>query len=69
MIKEAVKGSVIVVWHYEDCCVEADSQLLDIKVCQVIDTDPFSVLKGEIKLCIDKVKSCGDISQKVIDFF
>lgn len=69
VIKEADKGSAVVVWDYEDYCVEADSQLSDKEVYQVIDTDPVSVLNGKIKLCIDKVKSRGDISQKVLDFF
>ena len=32
---------------YEDYCVEADSQLSDKEVYQVIDTDPVSVLNGK----------------------
>ena len=69
IIKEADKGSCVVVWDREDYLKEADSQLSDTDVYESLSGDFVSPLVKIIKNCIDKIDKRGDISRETLDYF
>ena len=69
VIKEADKGSAVVVWDTDDYCIEADAQLSDSDVYQEITEDPLPELKNKIKICLDNIKDRGDIGEKAFKYF
>lgn len=57
VIKEADKGSAVVVWGIKEYCSEAYNQLSDSSVYELVDTNPI----GEVTTIIDeKLKSLRD---------
>ena len=69
VIKEADKGSGIVVWDREDYLAEAQKQLSDKEVYQQIKGDIESPLIKIIKTAIRKVRDRRDISDETLDYF
>ena len=70
IIKEADKGSGIVIWDREDYLKEAQMQLHDVKVYQQIEGDNVvSPLINVIKKCIGDINKRGDIPKETLDYF
>ena len=69
VIKEADKGSAVVVWDREDYLAEADKQLGDSNVYAELKGDFVSPLIKTIKHHLSKVKLIGDVSQETLEFF
>ena len=69
VIKEADKGSGVVIWDREDYLKEAHSQLSDENVYQKLEGDITTPLVNKILHCISRVKDRGDISSETIDYF
>ena len=69
IIKEADKGSGIVIWDREDYLKEAESQLDNQSVYENLQGDVFSPLVKVIKECLAKIKRRGDISKETLDYF
>ena len=69
MIKEADKGSAVVVWDINDYLQEADQQLSDKDVYEEVTGEFISPLVNTIKQCIAKIKIRGDVSQQTVDYF
>ena len=69
IIKEADKGSGIVIWDREDYLKEAESQLSDENVYERLVDDNVSTLVQTIKSCLNKINDRGDISQETLDYF
>ena len=69
IIKEADKGSGIVVWDRDDYLKEAELQLGDIEVYEKLSSDSVSPLIREIKNCLAKINKRGDISKETLDYF
>ena len=69
IIKEADKGSCIVVWDREDYLKEAESQLGDKGVYEKLSGDTVSPLIEVIKSCIDSIDKRGDIPRETLDYF
>ena len=49
VIKEADKGSAIVVWDREDYVTEANRQLSNLEVYEALDWDPTVELEAEVR--------------------
>ena len=69
VIKEADKGSGVVVWDREDYLKEASSQLEDKEVYEEVNHKASDQLINAIKYYLLKVKQRGDISSETIDYF
>ena len=69
IIKEADKGSVVVVWEREDYLREANSQLSDKDVYQEVKDDAEDHLMKVIKSVLRKIKNRGDISDETLEYF
>ena len=69
IIKEADKGSTVVVWDREDYLREANSQLSDKDVYQEVKGDAESPLMKVIKSVLRKIRNRVDISDKTLDYF
>ena len=69
IIKEADKGSAVVVRDREDYLAEADSQLGDQNVYQEIFGDAVSPLIKIVKNCLSRINRRGDISKQTLDYF
>ena len=69
IIKDAVKGSGVVVWEREDYLAEAKKQLGNKKVFQELRGDVEGPLKKIIKKVIRKVRNRGDSSHETLDYF
>ena len=69
VIKEADKGSAVVVWDREDYLKEADSQLSNKEVYQEVMDDPLPVIDDKIKSCLEKIHYRGDIGEKALEYF
>ena len=69
VIKEADKGSAVVVWDREDYLKEADRQLKDPSVYQEMSGDFVSPLIRTIKHHLSNVKLNGDVGQETLDYF
>ena len=69
IIKEADKGSAVVVWDKCDYLAEASKQLGDEKVYDKISGDVVSPLINTVKHCLAKVKLRGDICNETMEYF
>ena len=69
IIKEADKGSVMVVWDREDYLREANSQLSDQNVYREVKGDAAGSLMKVIKSVLRKIRNGGDISDEALDYF
>ena len=70
IIKEADKGSGVVIWDREDYLKEADNHLLDSNFYSeyISETDPLSLLKDKITQALDKIKERGDIDNQTLNY-
>ena len=68
-MKEADKGSVVVVWDREDYLREANSQLSDKDVYREVKGGAEGPLMKVIKSVLRKIRSRGDISDETLDYF
>ena len=64
VIKEADKGSGVVVWDREDCIQEAEGQFGDSEVHSKLDSDPLGQLHQTIADASDIIRDRGDIDEK-----
>ena len=69
IIKEADKGSAVVVWDREDYLREANSQLSDKDIYREEKGDAEDHLMKVIKSVLRKIKNRGDISDETLDYF
>ena len=69
IIKEADKGSGIVIWDREDYLREAGDQLDNGEVYESLEGDVVSPLIRVVKDCLAKIQRRGDISNETLDFF
>ena len=69
IIKEADKGSGVVVWDRKDYLAEAKKQLDDKEVYQELRGDVESPLEKIIKKAIRKLRNRGDFSHETLDYF
>ena len=69
IIKEADKGSVVVVWDREDYLKEAEKQLGDKETYEELSSDPVSSLISIVKGCLSRVKNRGDIPNETLKYF
>ena len=65
IIKEADKGSAVVVWDREDYLKAANSQLSDKDVYQEVKGDA----EGPLKNVLRKTRNRGDTGDKTLDYF
>ncbi|MEO0684792.1 MAG: hypothetical protein AAFY76_07015, partial [Cyanobacteria bacterium J06649_11] len=69
IIKEADKGSCVVVWDREDYLKEAGGQLCDERVYEALGEDHISPLIKTIQSCLFKIEQRGDISKETMKYF
>ena len=69
IIKEADKGSGIVVWDRKDYLAEAKKQLDDKEVYQEVRGDIESLLIKIIKRVLGNIRNRRDISDETLDYF
>ena len=69
VIKEADKGSAVVVWDREDYLAEAEKQLDDKNVYKKVTKEVEGSLEKTIKGVLGKVRKRGDISDSTLDYF
>ena len=69
IIKEAEKGSGIVVWDREDYLAEARTQLKDKDVYQELKGNIVGPIEKIIKSVLRKVRNRKDISDETLDYF
>ena len=69
IIKEADKGSGIVVWDREDYLTEARTQIKDKDVYQKLKENILGPLEKIIKSVLRKVRNRKDISDETLDYF
>ena len=58
VIKEADKGSAVVVWDREDYVAEANRQLSNLEVYEALDRDPTVELEAEVMNCVTEIQVC-----------
>ena len=69
IIKEADKGSGVVVWDRKDYLKEAEKQLGDKETYEELSSDPVSPLISIVKGCLSRVKKRGDIPNETLEYF
>ena len=69
VIKQADKGSAVVVWDRDDYLREAESQLGDSNVYEEVKDDFVSPLVETIKYHLERVRVKGDVCQETLEFF
>ena len=69
IIKEADKGSAVVVWDREDYLKEAKNQLNDENLYKELTGNVEGPLEKIIKTVLKKVKDRRDISDNTVDYF
>ena len=69
VIKEADKGSGVVVWDKEDYLKEAYSQLSDTEVYEECVADPMAGLQDAINDTLSKIENRGDILPATLQYF
>ena len=69
IIKEADKGSAVVVWDREDYLAEAGKQLDDKNVYKKVTKEVEGSLIKTIKGVLGKIRKRGDISDSTLDYF
>ena len=68
VIKEADKGSGVVLWDREDYVKETESQLQDSTVYFKLDNDPSDDLHSVVNQAVGKVRERGDIDYKALKY-
>ena len=68
MIKNADKGSAVVLWYREDYIKEAEKQLGDEEVYEEFSNDAVPPLKTIIAV-IAKIRKQGDLKRDNLDYF
>ena len=68
VVKEADKGSGVVVWDREDYIKEAESQLNDSEVYNRLDSDPSERLHQIISDTLKTISNRGDLDQATLDY-
>ena len=68
-MKEADKGSAVVVWDREDHLREANNQLSDKDVYREVKGDAEGPLMKVIKSVLGKIRNRCDISDESLDYF
>ena len=69
IIKEADKGSGVVVWDRKDYLKEAEKQVGDKKTYEEFSSDPVSPCISIVKGCLSRVKNRGDIPNETLEYF
>ena len=69
IIKEADKGSAVIVWDKEDYLKAANSQLSDKDVYWEVKGDAEGPLMKIIKSVLRKIRNRGDTGDKTLDYF
>ena len=69
VIKEADKGSAVVVWDRDDYLAEAESQLGDGNVYEKLEGTGGQNLIDVVESCLLNIKVRGDIGDKTLDYF
>ena len=69
IIKEAGKGSGVVVWDREDYLKEAEKHLSDKETYEELSSDSVSPLIDIVKGCLARVKNRGDIPSETSEYF
>ena len=67
-MKEADKGSAVVVWDREDYLTEANGQLSDKDAYREVKADAEDLLK-DIKNVLRKIRNKGYINDETLDYF
>ena len=67
IIKEAVKGSSVVVWNRKVYLKEAEKQHKEI--FEELSPDPVSPLISIVKGCLSRVKKIVDIPNETLEYF
>ena len=68
VIKEADKGSAVVIWDKKDYFMEAEKQLSCKETYEKLSNDPFFLIKT-IHNTLEKIRKRGDISSDILDYF
>ena len=68
VIKEADKGSGVVVWDREDYIREAEDQLGDPDVYLPLDSDPSDILHNVINQAMGSIRQRGDVDDKTLEY-
>ena len=68
VIKEADKGSGVVVWDREDYIREAEDQLGDPDVYLPLDNDPSDILHNVINQAMGRIRQRGDVDDKTLEY-
>ena len=69
IIKEADKGSGVVVWDRMGYLKEAEKQLGNKETYEELSSDPVSPLISIVKGCLSRVKNRGDIPNETLEYF
>ena len=69
IIKEADKGSGVVVWDREDYISEAENQLRDPGTYQKLDNDPSALVQRVLNDAIGNIEERRDIDGKTLEYF
>ena len=69
IIKEADKGSGIVVWDRDDYLKEAEKQLSDTNTYEKASRDVLSHHINIVKSVLEKVKVLGDVPSETMNYF
>ena len=69
VIKEADRGSGVVVWDKEDYILEAINQLGDSNVYLKLDSNPSEHLQKVIDDAISIIRERGDMDEKTLEYF
>ena len=68
VVKEADKGSGVVVWDRNDYIMEAESQLSESEVYSKLDNDPSERLHQIISDTLKTISDRGDLDQTTLDY-
>ena len=69
VIKEADKGSAVVVWDREDYCAEAYRQLDNSSVYEELGSSPTSQLEAEVSKVVSEIQICEQaLSDKEVEY-
>ena len=68
VIKEADKGSGVVVWDREDYIREAEDQLGDPDVYLPLDNDPSDILHNVVDQAMGRIRQRGDVDDKTLEY-
>ena len=69
VIKEAEKGSGVVVWDREDYLKEAEKQLGDKETYEGLSSDSVTPMTNIVKGCLARVKNRDDIPNETLEYF